>query len=134
MFDLEKMRDMAVAKTFSSGEVIIEEGATLPYSMYIILKGKVGIYKEYRSPLAALLNTLGAGDFFGETSLLLLQPRTATCVAMEANTTVFEVSQMNVYELIEKHPEILFTISKALCERVSELDNKLAMRLRRFSK
>jgi len=126
MFELEKLQSMKVAKTFAAEDVIIREGDTLPCSMYIVLKGKVAVYKNYNKPEFETLGTLENGDFFGETSLFLEEPHTITVVALESDTTVFEISQADAYELAKTEPEIFFTITKHLCERVQTLDAKLS--------
>jgi phosphoribosyl 1,2-cyclic phosphodiesterase len=58
-----------------AGEKIVEEG-TRGDSFYVIVRGNVVVSKSGRS-----IKTYGAGDYFGETALILDQPRSADVVA-----------------------------------------------------
>ena len=124
MLNLSKLKDLSAAKKFPEGTVIIKEEDTSPYCMYIILMGTVGVYKHYGQSNEFMINLLKPGDFFGEMSLFLLRPRSATVIALE-NVIALEVNQPNAYEIIEKHPDISFTMIRTLCMRVSELNWKL---------
>ena len=124
MIDLSKLRNLSAAKRFPEGMLIIKEGDVSPYCMYIVLMGTVGVYKNYGQPNELMIALLKPGDFFGEMSLFLLQPRSATVIAIE-NVIALEINQPNAYEIAEKHPDISFFIIKTLCTRIHELNLKL---------
>ena len=126
MMNLSKLRDLSAAKKFSEGTLIIREGDTSPYCMYIVLMGVVGVYKHYGQPDERMITLLKPGDFFGEMSLFLLRPRSATVIAME-DVVALEINQPNAYEIIEKHPDISFNMIRTLCMRVNELNLELQL-------
>jgi len=131
MIDLAHLQSISTTKTFKQSQEIIKED-DFSSSMFILLKGKVGVYKnesKFQGPLAVPKNVLVAelepGDFFGEMSLFLSEPRKATVIAHE-DVVVLEINQANSYEIIEKYPEVPYTIIKSLCLRISRLNKKLA--------
>ena len=124
MTDLSKLADMSNALKFPKNMPIIKEGANEPYSMYIILQGQVRIVKNYGDIDQMVVATLGAGDYFGEMSLFLKKPRTATVIT-SAETVVLEITENNVYEVIETNPNLLYGMIAGLCKRVDFLNDKV---------
>ncbi len=73
-------------RAYQRGDVIVSEGAP-PDSMHLLLRGHVAIQVVTESGDVALLRVLGAGDFFGELSLVSPAPRNATVLALDDVTT-----------------------------------------------
>ena len=73
-------------RRYRRGDVIVAEGAP-PDSMHLLLDGHVAVEVLTESGDVALLRVLGAGDFFGELSLVSPAPRNATVRALDAVTT-----------------------------------------------
>jgi CRP-like cAMP-binding protein len=67
---------------------------------------------------------LEKGDFFGEMSMFMKKPRTATVVTSE-ETVILEITQGNVYELIKQNPQMFYDILKTLCYRLDELNDRV---------
>jgi len=67
---------------------------------------------------------LKKGDFFGEMSLFLLEPRAASIIA-EEDVAVLEINQTNVYEIIMQNPEMTYGLLKTLCSRLGALNEKV---------
>ena len=98
---IQKMGSTCTRKTYKPGDVIFKQGE-IPDSLYFIVDGKVGIYKEImiivrnRWPVGTnewdgiakkrikpyLVNELQRGNFFGELSIIKNKRRTATAKAM----------------------------------------------------
>ena len=107
-------------KSFNGGEVIIREGDSLTNSMYLVVTGSVDVYKGYGKANQVLLSTLNAGALFGEMSLFLNEPRTATVVARDS-VTVTEVTEGDMYQLMKNNPEFAYSIAKTLCTRLKNM-------------
>ena len=129
MTDLAKLADMSSARRFPKNKPIINEGESSPYSMYIILQGKVRVVKNYGELDQMVVATIGAGEYFGEMSLFLKQPRNATIVTLD-ETVVLEITEDNVFEVIESHPTLLYGMIKGLCKRIDYLNEKVLPRHR----
>src|SRR3979411_1278328 len=68
-------------REFSKGLVLFREGEP-GKEMYVVQAGKVNITKTVRET-EKILATLGAGEFFGEMSILNNKPRSAGAVVAE---------------------------------------------------
>jgi CRP-like cAMP-binding protein len=73
---LERLATRVRPVSFHAGEIVVEQG-TPAHSFYVIARGDV---QATRAGIE--LQTMGAGDAFGEIALLRDTPRTATCTAI----------------------------------------------------
>jgi len=124
LFDMEVLKSYSTARKYNKSEVVITEGAESPYSLYIILSGSVRVIKNYGKFEQSVVGILKQGDFFGEMSLFMKKPRTATIVTAE-ETVILEITQKNVYEVIRSNPQMFYEILKTLCMRIDELNNRV---------
>ena len=69
-------------KSFTPGQTVLRQGDPAD-EFYIIVRGQVEIINEHPAGHTIFLNTLTAGDYFGEIGLLQGQPRNATVKATE---------------------------------------------------
>ena len=124
MFDINTLKGVSIAQKYPPNTIVINEGDDMPYSLYILLSGKVRVVKNYGSFDQSVVSKLGPGDFFGEMSLFMQKPRTATVVTAE-ESIILEIKQSNVYDLIRSNPEMIYSILKTLCSRVDELNSRV---------
>jgi uncharacterized protein (DUF2225 family) len=119
--DIAALSKLSGIKRFLKGHMIMKEGDAASDGMYIVLQGTVGIFKNYQMLNEAQLDTIGAGNFFGEMSLFLGKGRTATAVAM-SEVIALEIARSNVLEIFSKQPEITYTLMQGLCQRIEALN------------
>jgi CRP-like cAMP-binding protein/phosphoribosyl 1,2-cyclic phosphodiesterase len=102
--------------SFPAGHTIIEQG-TVGDAFYIIINGVVSVMQNGRE-----LKTYGAGDYFGETALVLGQPRVADCVAV-TDVTLVEVERYDFLYLLRETtlPSRLARLAKMREERSWEV-------------
>ncbi|MCL2386259.1 MAG: cyclic nucleotide-binding domain-containing protein [Defluviitaleaceae bacterium] len=124
MFDINALKGVSIAQRYPANTTIITEGEDVPYSLYIILSGKVRVVKNYGKFDQSVVSVLGSGDFFGEMSLFMQKPRTATVITAE-EAIILEIQQSNVYDLIRSNPEMIYNILKTLCARVDNLNSRV---------
>jgi uncharacterized protein (DUF2225 family) len=108
-------------KRFFKGSIIMKEGDVSSDSMYILLQGSVGTFKNYRMLNEVQLSTIDAGNFFGEMSLFLGKGRAFTAVAM-SEVISLEIGRPNALEVFAKQPEITYALMQGLCQRIDALD------------
>jgi len=71
-----------------AGDVIFVEGAVAD-RFYIVIEGRVEVWKNFYDPKPDLLAVHGAGHFFGEMALIDELPRSATVVAKERTRLLY---------------------------------------------
>jgi len=64
-----------------------------------------------------VIATLSEGEFFGEISLLIGTPRTATVRALTIDTVLFVVERQQLQKLLSEHKELGEQIALKLSER-----------------
>ena len=89
-------------------------------AFYIILSGSVEVFVK---KLNKHLSILKAGDFFGELSLMLGIPRTATVQALE-NTVLFSIRKESFQKLLQEHDDLYELIVKGLAQHQAELSER----------
>jgi|GEM_PF-515997 len=124
MFDIRSLAKFGVAKKFSTDEVFFNEGDP-GHELFILLKGRVGVYLNSIDGSQFKVAELGSGDFFGEMSLLEFMPRSATIMALE-ECIVIAVDQNSFIELISNQPELIYRIMKGMSSRIRQHNEELA--------
>src|SRR5207245_4506571 len=90
-------------RRYAAGLQILAEGDP-GRSFFVIVEGKVRIWKKLADGQELQLATLGEGAFFGEMALLSGAPRTAN-VSAEEDTELLEVTDTLLRDLTRKHPQ-----------------------------
>ncbi len=112
-------------KTYDADETICKIGDPGD-TMYIIISGKVDICIHSKdSDNLQVVATLGAGDYFGEMSLLTGEPRSATVKTTEASE-MFLLHKNDFDVILEKFPSISLSMGKIVSKRLRETLSKAA--------
>lgn len=106
--------------SYPKGTVICREGDQME-CMYDIHWGRVGIYSNFGTPQQVELTILSANNFFGEMGMVTGEPRSATAVALDDNTTIELIYPEDFYELFEKNPIKFDMILRHLSSRLRTL-------------
>jgi glucose-6-phosphate 1-dehydrogenase len=96
---LHNLAMMLKPVVYDAGAYIIRKGE-MGSEMYFISRGQV----EVLDGGGKLLNTLGEGDFFGEISLLLSQPRAAS-IRAAANCDLFVLDKADFDRVLAGQPQ-----------------------------
>jgi signal transduction histidine kinase len=91
-----------------SGDVIFVEGSTAD-RFYIVMDGRVEVWKNYNDPKPDLLAIHGSGRFFGEMALIDELPRSATVVAKE-RTRLLYLYRDDFRRLIKERSSIALSV------------------------
>lgn len=111
--------DNCIYYDFKSGDIIIKEGDP-SYGCYVLLSGKVGIYKNG----SKVSETNEKGMVFGEISLILDIPRTATVIALSDTQICYFKTDLDT--LITKYPSVVNKIVHNLAEQLENTTNDLS--------
>jgi CRP/FNR family transcriptional regulator, cyclic AMP receptor protein len=116
--------------TVPAGAVIAREGEA-NHCMFLIEAGQVRIIKNFDTPDAIQLASLGPGDFFGEMCIVDTLPRCATGAA-DGQAAVVSVASSAFYHLYQKTPKqhsiLILNIARDLARRLRHLDEVFAAR------
>ncbi len=110
--ELRQLIEYGYRQLFPAGQIICQENDP-GESFYIILKGSVEVLSQRSDKYIA---TLHEGEFFGEISLLLGVPRSATVRTVE-DTILFVVEHEDMQKLLESHQRLGDEIAAKLAER-----------------
>jgi hypothetical protein len=126
MIDINLLKKNSCAKRFSDAEIIIREGDKMGDEMYVILEGKVGVYRNFGQPNEINISTLNVGNFFGEMTLFLHRERTATVVA-QGTVILLAIGRVAAYEFFETQPQLTYLVMKTLCTRLEKTNKILSV-------
>lgn len=111
------------------GTLIVREGDH-DSAAYLILEGTAAV-TTVASGRPVLLATLGEGDFFGEMSLVLDQPRSASVRALsECRVAMVERGDFNA--ALRSDPAQIFPLLRVLFERLRVMNAKYALAMRQL--
>lgn len=108
-------------------EIIIKQGEEGD-SMYVLAEGllKVDIEDEETKKVFTV-GKISPGQFFGEMSLLVGDPRSATITAL-VESVVYEIHKPVMQKLFERYPDLVQSIGNKIAERhVNNLKKKQAL-------
>ncbi len=100
---------------FPAGKVLTREGRTGD-EFFIIVEGTVRVERAGRR-----IDTLGAGDFLGEISLIDHRPRTATATC-ETPCRLLVLGHREFHTLLADSPGISSAVLRSLAERLRALE------------
>jgi CRP-like cAMP-binding protein len=125
---LDRIIGMLQERHFPKGAVVLREGEN-GRSMYVVQSGGLLLSKTCASGQAVKLVRLGPGDFFGEQTLIEMQPRAST-VTVVKDAVLFELTNMDFYRLyredVEAYVLVLQNINRELCRRIRQSDARLS--------
>jgi hypothetical protein len=108
--------------TLIAGERIIAEGDDGD-SMYLISRGGGKVIKEVEGQ-ELVLDQLGEGEFFGEMSLLVGGPRSASVFAT-SDTEVLRLKATDLFDVMKKYPRIESILEEFYEKRSKATQEKL---------
>jgi len=88
-------------------------------SMFVVLQGRVQISKAVMTGVEKTLTILEEGEYFGEMSLLLNSPRSATAVALDDSILV-KLGREEFKQLLKASPEVGIAILTQLSGRLEK--------------
>lgn len=90
--------------TYEPGEIVLCEGEP-GTSLLVLASGAVRVYVRNELGHQVEIRRLGAGEIFGEISILTGQARTATITAAEPSE-ILELQQKTLREIAGQHPKV----------------------------
>jgi len=120
---LEAVSSFTFQKSFSPGELIVEEGRT-GNGMYAIISGNVEAVKALGTERERTVNRLGIGEVFGEMALLGEWPRTASVRAVN-DVQCLGIDRWVFLTQLERHPQVGIRLLQVLAQKLRDSDARL---------
>jgi signal transduction histidine kinase/ActR/RegA family two-component response regulator len=110
------------SRRYKAGEVIIREN-DVGETAYVIAQGQVEVSKGLDGQNVDLAY-LGAGEIFGEMSMIDEKPRSATVTAI-TETLVSEIGRDDFFNSFQTDPKVALQLLQVLFERLRESDARI---------
>ncbi|RJR53645.1 MAG: cyclic nucleotide-binding protein [Desulfobacteraceae bacterium] len=102
--EIHAIGSVAVVEVYLPGQIIIKEGEP-DVSLYLVVKGRIAVFRKYGTPQQKEERNLGPGSFTGELRLFTELPSGATLLAAE-KTEVYVIRRCHFQEIMKIYPQI----------------------------
>ena len=120
--DLEELATHLIERRFPKNATVVEEGLPGDY-MYVIREGRVKVTKLSGDGREKILELMGAGDFFGEMSLLDNAERSASVKTL-CETRILALSRTDFLSELRRNPDLAMAVIQELTRRVRQMDEQ----------
>lgn len=125
---LEYLSTLLTVETPPAGATLFREGEDAN-AMFVVINGEVEVLKKSKRSVEARVAVLGPGDWFGEMSIVDIQPRSATVRAL-APSRLLRVSSADLDALyrhdLRSYAIIILNLARELSRRLRVADGILA--------
>ncbi|HVT20587.1 MAG TPA: Crp/Fnr family transcriptional regulator [Mycobacteriales bacterium] len=120
----ETLEKVLTSRTVPRGHVVFKEGDPGD-RLFIVLDGKIKIYRASADGRENLIALLGTGEMFGELSLFDPGPRTAS-VAAVTDATLASLDHDDLRPLLLERPGVGVELLRALAQRLRRTNDAMA--------
>jgi CRP/FNR family cyclic AMP-dependent transcriptional regulator len=119
----EEMGESLTVCSFHAGETVCE-AEQMASALYLVVSGRVQLYRTTRDGRRFVIATLGPGSIFGEESILGGEGLGAHAVALEP-CTIWVMPRKQALEISSTNAMFGFGLMQAMGQRVVEAENRL---------
>ena len=94
-------------------------------SLYYIIEGSATVVVEDEDAHEMIVAYLNPGDFFGEMGLFEDQEYRTAWIRAKTSCKVAEISYQRFGTVVQKHPELMFTIGSQMARRLRNTTQKV---------
>ena len=110
---LAGLADLATSVDFPTGHVIARQGE-IGTGFFVVIEGAVRVVRD-----GEIVARLGAGEFFGELSVLDRMPRNASVVT-DAPTTCLALASWDFEKVLLEQPALALSILRGVATRLRD--------------
>lgn len=125
---LDYLSTLLSVETPPAGATLFREGEDAN-AMFVVISGEVEVLKKSKRAVEARVAVLGPGDWFGEMSIVDIQPRSATVRAL-APSRLLKVTSADLDALyrhdLRSYAIIILNLARELSRRLRVADGILA--------
>ena len=122
--DLEQLAQVAVPRSYESGEAVFREGDSGD-TCYVIREGAVRVTRRHSDGRVITLAELRPGDIFGELAMFGGETRSASVEALEP-TRAHAILAGDMRRIMLQHPEIAVKMLEGLADRLRQANERIS--------
>jgi CRP/FNR family transcriptional regulator, cyclic AMP receptor protein len=122
--DLEQLAQVAVPRTYESGEAVFREGDSGD-TCYVVREGSVRVTRRHSDGRVITLAELRPGAIFGELAMFGGETRSASVEALE-RTRALAILSGDMRRIMLRHPEIAVKMLEGLADRLRGANERIA--------
>lgn len=119
----EMVSESLQVRSFQAGETLCEAEEFTQY-LFLVISGRVQLYRTTRDGRRFAIATLGPGTMFGEESLLGGEGPNSSAVAVEPST-IWAMPRQQALEISSTNPLFGFGLMQAIGQRVLAAEDRL---------
>jgi len=112
--EIASLAEAAIVRTFAKNTIVVTEGERSD-SLYVILSGRVKVFVSDEDGRDLVLNTMGAGEYFGELALDE-GPRSASVATLEQSRMAVIANDV-LKAFLANHPDAALHLIRVLIGR-----------------
>ncbi len=120
---IEHISKLGKSKFFEKDSTILMEHES-GTALFVIVRGKVKVYRVSDDGREVILSIMSESDFFGEMAILDGLTRSANVTAIE-DSEIFIIQRSEFLNLLIKHPEVSIALLQELTKRLRAADMKI---------
>jgi signal transduction histidine kinase len=118
--EVQELISHSQVHSYPTGTILCQEDK-VENTFYTILEGEVEVAKSINKSESRILQTLSAGDFFGEMGIIHNAPRAATVTA-KTNVVVLELDRESFDNVLNRSSSIALAMVHEISNRLREND------------
>lgn len=117
--EIKELAALIKVRSYKKNTVIVTQEEESD-SFYIVVSGRLRVFRDDESGNEVILNDLTERMWFGELAILANRPRSASVVTLDA-TQLAIISKVSLMKILSDNPQLTLSIAKFLANRVVEL-------------
>jgi len=122
--ELAAVASVTEEAAFGEGEQVFQEGDQGD-TLYLVLDGDVSVIKSCNLEKEIELDSIGAGDYFGEMALFGDDRRSAT-IRVKKTSRFLTLNKQELQEIVREYPQIALHVCRVLSMRIRHLHGKIS--------
>ncbi len=118
MINLSVIKNIKRLKKCAAGTVITGTGSK--HILFVVIKGEIGVYTDYKFPSSTKTAALGPGDLFVDSALLQDKKTSYTTVA-QSESIILPIDKQNALEFMQEEPALALELLKELSARYDSI-------------
>jgi CRP/FNR family cyclic AMP-dependent transcriptional regulator len=110
-------------RSFPRGKTIVAEGE-VSQTLFIMLSGRAKVQRSDSEGKEVILAVIGAGEFFGEMSLIDDEPRSASVITLES-CELLSIRKESFLAILNQSTDICLAVMRGMVRRLRSADRKI---------